>query len=43
MLLIVWVIEEGRIRKIEWINGEYTDMVQMGMLREEWDEIQSQE
>ena len=36
-------IEEGRIRKIKWIDGEFTDLVQMGMLREEWDLLKSQE
>jgi len=31
-------IEEGRVRKIRWIDGDYADMVEMGMLREEWEE-----
>jgi len=30
-------IEEGRIRKSFWIDGSYTDLVLMGILREEWE------
>ncbi len=29
-------VEEGRLRQHIWNNGEYTDEVQMGILREEW-------
>jgi RimJ/RimL family protein N-acetyltransferase len=29
-------VEEGRPRKVVWIEGEYTDLVQMSILREEW-------
>lgn len=29
-------IEEGRIRKDRFIDGEYTDTVQYGLLRKEW-------
>ena len=29
-------VEEGRPRKIVWIEGEYTDLVNMSILREEW-------
>jgi RimJ/RimL family protein N-acetyltransferase len=28
--------EEGRPRKVVWIEGEYTDLVNMSILREEW-------
>jgi RimJ/RimL family protein N-acetyltransferase len=30
-------IEEGRPRKAVWIDGEYTDLVNMSILREEWE------
>lgn len=30
-------VEEGRARKVQWINGDYTDLVTMGILREEWE------
>ena len=30
--------EEGRPRKVVWIEGEYTDLVNMSILREEWEE-----
>lgn len=30
-------VEEGRPRKVVWINGEYTDLVTMSILREEWE------
>jgi len=33
-------VEEGRCRKVKWINGEYTDIVEMGMLKEEWESYQ---
>ena len=29
-------VEEGRPRKATWIEGEYTDLVEMSILREEW-------
>ena len=29
-------VEEGRPRKVVWIEGEYTDLVNMSILREEW-------
>lgn len=29
-------IEEGRSRKAVWVEGEYVDVVSMGILREEW-------
>lgn len=29
--------EEGRPRKVLWIEGEYTDLVNMSILREEWE------
>ena len=28
--------EEGRPRKVVWIEGEYTDLVEMSILRDEW-------
>ena len=30
-------VEEGRSRKVQWIDGDYTDLVTMGILREEWE------
>lgn len=29
-------VEEGRPRKVLWIEGEYVDLVNMGILRDEW-------
>lgn len=29
-------VEEGRLRQHVWSNGAYDDVVQMGILREEW-------
>jgi len=29
-------VEEGRPRQVVWIEGEYTDLVDMSILREEW-------
>lgn len=29
-------IEEGRLRKHIWANGDYDDLIVMGVLREEW-------
>jgi len=34
-------VEEGRTRKAKWIDGEYTDLVKMGILREEWEATES--
>jgi RimJ/RimL family protein N-acetyltransferase len=30
-------IEEGRLRRHVWSNGVYTDLIHMGLLREEWE------
>jgi RimJ/RimL family protein N-acetyltransferase len=32
------LVEEGRLRAHVWSNGEYDDLVFMGILREEWEE-----
>jgi RimJ/RimL family protein N-acetyltransferase len=32
-------VEEGRLREQVWGNGRYTDLVYMGILREEWLQI----
>ncbi len=32
----VGFVEEGRPRKVVWIDGEYTDLVNMSILVEEW-------
>lgn len=29
-------IEDGRLREHVWSNGEYTDLVYMGVLRKQW-------
>jgi RimJ/RimL family protein N-acetyltransferase len=29
-------IEEGRPRKAVWVEGEYVDLINMSILREEW-------
>ena len=29
-------VEEGRPRQVMWIDGEYTDLVEMSILRDEW-------
>jgi RimJ/RimL family protein N-acetyltransferase len=29
-------VEEGRPRKVLWIEGEYVDLVEMSILRDEW-------
>ena len=34
-------VEEGRARKVQWIDGEYTDLVTMGILREEWERMEA--
>jgi diamine N-acetyltransferase len=31
-------VEEGRLRQHEYYNGAYTDVLVMGILREEWEE-----
>ncbi|KAF9027362.1 acyl-CoA N-acyltransferase [Rhodocollybia butyracea] len=33
----VGFVEEGRKRKVNWINGHWEDNVLMGILQEEWD------
>lgn len=32
-------VEEGRLRKHSFFRGEYVDVMQMGMLREEWESL----
>ncbi|MDP9310770.1 MAG: GNAT family N-acetyltransferase [Chloroflexota bacterium] len=32
----VGFVEEGRMREVMWLDGEYVDAVQMGILRREW-------
>jgi len=32
----VGFVEEGRAREQAWVDGEYMDMVRMGLLRSEW-------
>ncbi len=32
-------VEEGRIRKLYWIDGSFADLVFMGILREEWESL----
>jgi RimJ/RimL family protein N-acetyltransferase len=34
-------VEEGRPRQVLWIEGEYTDLVEMSILRDEWQAIQA--
>jgi RimJ/RimL family protein N-acetyltransferase len=29
-------VEEGRLRQHVWSDGQYDDLVQMGILRDEW-------
>ncbi|MGM9921748.1 MAG: GNAT family N-acetyltransferase, partial [Bhargavaea sp.] len=31
----------ARIRKVRYWNGTYYDSIRMGMLREEWEELQN--
>lgn len=31
-------VEEGRLRQHAWGNGQYADVVQMGILRSEWEQ-----
>jgi RimJ/RimL family protein N-acetyltransferase len=33
-------VEEGRLRKHVWSDGQYIDLVQMGILRDEWETMQ---
>jgi RimJ/RimL family protein N-acetyltransferase len=35
-MLACGFVEEGRPRKVVWIEGEYTDLAEMSILREEW-------
>lgn len=37
------MVHEGRIRKALLVNGQYYDSVNMGILREEWNETQSEQ
>ena len=32
----VGFVEEGRLRQRDWVNGDYHDVMVMGILREEW-------
>jgi len=32
-------VEEGRPRQVVWIEGEYVDLVDMSILREEWEAL----
>ncbi len=34
-------LEEGRLRQHVWSDGQYIDLVQMGILRDEWQKQQS--
>lgn len=34
-------VEEGRLRAHVWSNGQYVDLVQMGVLRDEWQAAQT--
>ncbi|KAB8141820.1 GNAT family N-acetyltransferase [Chloroflexia bacterium SDU3-3] len=34
-------VEEGRLRQQAFFQGQYVDIITMGMLREEWDAIRS--
>lgn len=35
----IGMIEEGRIRKARIVDGEYFDSIKMGILREEWEQL----
>ncbi|KAF9062318.1 acyl-CoA N-acyltransferase [Rhodocollybia butyracea] len=37
MYRIVGFVEEGRKRKVHWVDGHWEDIVSMGILQEEWD------
>jgi diamine N-acetyltransferase len=32
----VGFVEEGRMREVIWVDGRYVDVIQMGVLRREW-------
>jgi diamine N-acetyltransferase len=32
----VGFVEEGRMREVTWVDGQYVDMIQMGILRRDW-------
>jgi RimJ/RimL family protein N-acetyltransferase len=32
-------VEEGRLRRHVWSNGEYIDLIYMGVLRDEWQKL----
>lgn len=32
-------VEEGRLRKAIWVEGEYTDLVEVAILRDDWQAI----
>lgn len=34
-------VQEGRLRKHLWRSGKWLDLIQMGILKEEWEELQS--
>lgn len=34
-------VEEGRPRKAIWVEGEWTDLVEMSILRDEWEEMRT--
>ena len=36
-------VEEGRPRKVIWIEGDYTDLVNMSILRDEWQAIRNKD
>lgn len=37
----VGFVEEGRMREATWLNGEFVDIVTMGLLRHEWQDAGS--
>ncbi|KAJ3788220.1 acyl-CoA N-acyltransferase [Lentinula aff. detonsa] len=37
----VGFVEEGRKRKVNWIDGQWEDMIYMGILKEEWKAVAS--
>lgn len=39
--VILRAVEEGRLRRHAWTRGRYSDLVWMGILREEWEARQS--
>ena len=34
-------VEEGRPRKVVWLDGDYVDLVFMGILREDWEAVKA--